>query len=140
LNRGLATDANIILAAVLGRRTRNILKAYAGSVHLCAPSSCFDEARRNVVVIARHKLADAALAQALIEDLTHTIEPVEMSKLAEFEQAARQRIGRRDPSDWPVVALALATGYPIWTEDQDFFGCGIATWTTDRVAIYMQQP
>jgi len=26
---------------------------------------------------------------------------------------------------------------PIWTEDQDFFGTGIATWTTDRVHLYL---
>jgi hypothetical protein len=25
-----------------------------------------------------------------------------------------------------------------WTEDQDFFGSGIATWTTDRVELYLR--
>jgi hypothetical protein len=27
---------------------------------------------------------------------------------------------------------------PIWTEDYDFFGCGVATWTCDRVEIYLR--
>ncbi|MBK6595685.1 MAG: nucleotide-binding protein, partial [Burkholderiales bacterium] len=24
----------------------------------------------------------------------------------------------------------------VWTEDADFFGTGVATWTTDRIALY----
>jgi len=28
-------------------------------------------------------------------------------------------------------------GCPVWTEDADFFGAGVATWTTDRVALYL---
>ena len=31
----------------------------------------------------------------------------------------------------------LALGCAIWTEDTDFFGCGVATWTTDRVELYL---
>ncbi len=99
-----------------------------------------EEARRKADIIARKKRMDSSEFQQAIDELSFTIEPSEMDALAPFEQAARLRIDRRDPSDWPVVALALATGYPIWTEDQDFFGCGIATWTTDRVEIYLQQP
>jgi predicted nucleic acid-binding protein len=49
-----------------------------------------------------------------------------------MEAIARQRLARRDEDDWPILACALVLGYPIWTEDTDFFGCGVATWTTDR--------
>lgn len=38
--------------------------------------------------------------------------------------------------DWPVVATALTFNCPIWTEDQDFFGVGLPTWTTDRIHIF----
>jgi predicted nucleic acid-binding protein len=44
-----------------------------------------------------------------------------------LEPEARWRI-ERDPQDWPTVALALEAA--IWTEDRDFLGCGVATWTT----------
>jgi hypothetical protein len=49
------------------------------------------------------------------------------------------RLGRSSGllSDWPILATALALQYPIWTEDMDFFGCGVATWTTDRVDLYL---
>src|SRR5208283_271668 len=28
---------------------------------------------------------------------------------------------------------------PIWTEDTDFFGCGVATWTSDRVRMFLRE-
>ena len=33
---------------------------------------------------------------------------------------------------------ALTLNCPIWTEDQDFFGTGFPTWTTDRIHIYFE--
>jgi predicted nucleic acid-binding protein len=56
---------------------------------------------------------------------------------ADLEADARLRLRRRDEDDWPIVALALHLGCPVWTEDQDFFGSGVATWTTDRVELYL---
>jgi predicted nucleic acid-binding protein len=43
-----------------------------------------------------------------------------------------------DPDDWPIAAVALLLDLPIWTEDQDFFGSGIPTWTTDRVQLFLR--
>jgi predicted nucleic acid-binding protein len=63
---------------------------------------------------------------------------VECSVYEEFEQRARVRISSRDADDWPVVATALLLNAPIWTEDQDFFGSGIATWTSDKIEIYLR--
>jgi len=36
------------------------------------------------------------------------------------------------------LSLALMLKISVWTEDRDFFGTGIATWTTDRVELYLQ--
>jgi predicted nucleic acid-binding protein len=55
----------------------------------------------------------------------------------DFEAEARKRLGSRDPEDWPILASALALGCPIWTEDTDFFGCGIATWTSSNVEVFL---
>jgi predicted nucleic acid-binding protein len=57
----------------------------------------------------------------------------------EFEAVARERLGRRDPDDWPILAAALALGCPIWTEDTDFFGCGVAIWTSRSVDIFLRE-
>ena len=53
---------------------------------------------------------------------------------------ALARIGPRAPDDWPVLACALLLNCPIWTEDRDFFGTGVATWTTALVEQYFTEP
>ena len=55
-----------------------------------------------------------------------------------FEDVARRRIS--DERDWPILATALALDCPVWTEDADFFGSGIATWTTNTVPLYLHSP
>ena len=50
----------------------------------------------------------------------------------------RPQMGSR-PSRRDQVATAMEMGCPIWTEDTDFFGCGVATWTTDRVEFYLAE-
>ena len=56
-----------------------------------------------------------------------------------YQEIARGRVLPRDPEDRPVAVVALLLNLPIWTEDQDFFGSGIATRTTDRVELYLQE-
>ena len=58
---------------------------------------------------------------------------------ADFEVEARKRLTARDPDDWPILAAALALGCPIWTEDTDFFGCGVATWTSASIDSFLAQ-
>jgi len=83
---------------------------------------------------------DFELAQSLLEHVSRIVEPVDESLYENHEKLARERIERRDPRDWPVVAVAMPLGVPVWTEDQDFFGSGISTWTTDRVELYLRNP
>lgn len=57
-----------------------------------------------------------------------------------LEDEARAR-SLRDPADWPVVACALALSAGIWTNDNDFLGTGIATWTTESLMAWLgRQP
>jgi predicted nucleic acid-binding protein len=63
------------------------------------------------------------------------VQRIEFDVYCEFEANARQRI--RDVRDWPVLATALALNCPVWTEDQDFFGSGVATLTTGTVTMYL---
>jgi len=56
---------------------------------------------------------------------------------SKHEEEAKRRIGSRDPDDWPILACALALGCAIWTENTDFFGCGVATWTSSSVEIFL---
>lgn len=63
---------------------------------------------------------------------------IEVEAYGAWEDEAKQRLKSRDPNDWPVLAVALTFGCGVWTEDADFFGTGVPTWTTDRVEILLR--
>jgi predicted nucleic acid-binding protein len=75
---------------------------------------------------------------AALEYLQHRVEPITAETYAAYERDAKERLRGRDEEDWPVIAMALALGCPVWTEDSDFFGSGIATWVTGRVEIFLK--
>jgi predicted nucleic acid-binding protein len=75
---------------------------------------------------------------AILEQVSQLVESVDRSLYGDYERLARERIEARDPDDWPVVAVALMLDLPIWTQDQDLFGSGVPTWTTDRVELYLK--
>jgi len=77
-------------------------------------------------------------ALMLLARLCEVLTVVDAALYADCETDARARMAGRDEEDWPIAALALALESPIWTEDRDFFGVGIATWTTDRVELYLR--
>lgn len=45
----------------------------------------------------------------------------------------RLRVGGK--SDWPLLAAALAFECPVWSDDIDFFGTGVAVWSTANVMM-----
>lgn len=57
---------------------------------------------------------------------------------AALEDEARAR-SLRDPADWPVVATALALSAAVWTNDNDFLGTGVATWTTETLQAWLDR-
>ncbi len=74
----------------------------------------------------------------MLDQISRIVESVDASLYEEYEEAAKERVGQRDPDDWPIAAVALLLDLPIWTEDQDFFGSGIPIWTTDRVELFLR--
>jgi predicted nucleic acid-binding protein len=56
---------------------------------------------------------------------------------AQFEEEARRLIGERDPEDWPTVALALALGLPVWTQDRDFETSGLRVYSTGQLLDFL---
>ncbi len=75
----------------------------------------------------------------MLDELLILIGCIDAEIYGPFEAGARQRLQKRDEDDWPVLATALALECPIWTEDADFFGAGVATWTTDRVELLLRE-
>jgi predicted nucleic acid-binding protein len=80
---------------------------------------------------------DASAALVVLDRLETIVQSMDSELYESMRRQALQRIALRDADDWPVLACALALGCPVWTEDADFFGAGVATWTSDRVALYL---
>ena len=137
--KALVLDANILIRAVLGSRVRQLLRKYANDVRFCTPEFCFAEAHKYVSnLIESHKSPKRADALAFLKDIESIVRSIPVSLYGAYEGMSRRRIERRDPDDWPILAVALLFNCDIWTEDKDFFGCGVATWTTDMVEIYLR--
>ena len=102
-----------------------------------APDVAYAEARWHLPKLMARRGIGADEAVATLEEFARAVAFLDGGEYRQFEHEAMARIGRRDPRGWPVLAAALALGCPIWTEDQDFFGAGVPTWTTDRVEIFL---
>jgi predicted nucleic acid-binding protein len=139
-SKGIVLDANILIRAAFGQQVRHILKKYEDQARFYTPDVALGDARKYVIAISELRQVNSSLGLSVLDQLAGLVEQVDRSLYEQHEQAARERIDRCDPDDWPVVAVALLLRLPIWTEDQDFFGSGMATWTTDRVEVYLRVP
>lgn len=135
----LVLDANILIRAVPGKRVRELLCLYGASVRFYTPELAFAEAREHLPTILQKRKISISEGIAVLDSLSEIVEEVSQERYFAFEQSSRQRLAGRDIEDWPILAAALALQCPIWTEDTDFFGTGIATWKTDRVELYLQE-
>jgi predicted nucleic acid-binding protein len=132
-------DANILIRAVLGRRVREILETHFTRVRFFAPDMAVAEAREHLPEILEKRGIDPQAAVAVLDEILALIGRIDAEIYEPFESTARGRLAGRDEEDWPVLATALALECPIWTEDADFFGAGVATWTTDRIELLLRE-
>ena len=135
----IVLDANILIRAVLGRKVRNTLEKFANSAQFFTPDVCFADARKYLPALFEKRNLPADEALTVLEGLTCLINTVDANLYEIYELEAKQRIAVRDINDWPIVAVSLMLDCPIWTEDADFFGAGVATWTSDRVHLYLSK-
>ncbi len=117
-----------------------LIRDYASDVDLLTIEEAFEDVATYLPeVLTRrgsHRL-DIQTALTKLTSLKHFLQIMPVSLFQPLERQARERLKGRDEDDWPYVALALVLECPIWTEDTDFFGCGIPIWTTDRVELYL---
>lgn len=135
----IVLDANILIRAVLGRRVRTLLESYSKTVRFYAPETAFLEAETYLPALSRKMGLPEGDVCAAVAYFSLLVESVGREVYGLFEEQARHRLRGRDEHDWPVLATALSRACPIWTEDADLFGTGVAVWTSDRVEIYLKQ-
>jgi predicted nucleic acid-binding protein len=124
----LAADANVLLAAVLGGRAKLILGS-AKIDEILAAETTFAEVEEYAAVLARKRRLPIDLLLLAVASLPVTI--VEAATYSRSISEAKRRIGRRDPDDVDILALALHFHIPIWSNDKDFEDCGIRLYTTE---------
>ena len=135
--KAIVLDANILIRAVLGQRVRELIVEHAATVQFFAPDVAYADARKYLPALLEKRGVKSAAAITVLDALESMVRPLAFDYYAGLQQQALQRIALRDADDWPVLACAMTIGCPVWTEDADFFGTGVATWTTDRVGLYL---
>lgn len=135
--KAIVLDANILIRAVLGRRVRELIVDSADVVQFFAPDVAYADARKYLPSLLEKRGIKSEPAMAVLDALESIVRPLELGVYEGLKTQALQRIAIRDADDWPVLACAMTIGCPVWTEDADFFGTGVATWTSDRVELYL---
>lgn len=136
-SKAIVLDANILIRAVLGRRVRELILESASTDKFFAPDVAYADARKYLPALLEKRGVMGATAMTVLDGLEGVVQSIELELYVGMQAQALQRIAIRDANDWPVLACAMTIGCPVWTEDADFFGTGVATWTTDRVELYL---
>ena len=139
----LVVDANILVSELIRERGRKLIAR--PELELYMAEKAWDETtyelNKRIEKIVNRGVFSTSVGQSLLSDGIALAEArvaiVPHEIYAPYETIARNRIPR-DPNDWFTVALALAIEAAIWTSDRDFFGCGVATWTTDTLLIHLK--
>ena len=135
-NKAIVLDANILIRAVLGKRVLELILKNAATVKFFAPDVAYADARKYLPALLAKRGVQGDAALKVLNSLEAIVQSIDCELYEGMQQQALQRIAARDANDWPVLACAMTLGCPVWTEDADFFGTGVATWTSDRIALY----
>ena len=140
----LIIDANILIAELLRQRGRELLRN--PQLMIYASERVVDETNYEIQKRIRHMITTGKLSKEAGADLTQVaaelietrIITVPQMEYGYLEIEAKERIPR-DPDDWHTVALAIHLDAAIWTQDNDFLGCGCPCWTTDTLISHLKR-
>ena len=133
----LVIDANILIRAVFGQRVRELIATSSERVAFYVAEANVTEAESYLSHLAPRRGISEEVWREAFDTLMNVIQLITNDELTLMETEARARIAQRDERDWPGLAAALLMDCPIWTEDQDFFGAGVSTWTTSTIEIFL---
>jgi predicted nucleic acid-binding protein len=123
----LAADANVLLSAVIGGRARLVL-SHSQIEDVVTTETVFAEVEEYAPVLGRKKKISAETLMLAVASLPVSI--VAREVYAGSIAKAQRQIGKRDPDDVELLALAQHFKVPLWSNDNDFEGCGVERYTT----------
>ena len=140
----LIIDANILIAELLRQRGRELLRSKQLVIY--ASEKVVDETNYEIQKRIRHMITIGKLSKEAGADLTQVaslpletrIITVPQIEYGYLEIEAKERIPR-DLDDWHTVALSIHLDAAIWTQDNDFLGCGCPCWTTDTLIAHLKR-
>ncbi len=138
-SKPIVIDANILVRAVLGERVRNLITEHHQAVEFFIPDVCVADARKYLPILFEKRKLRSDMAIDLLDKILTLLSIVDIDLYEQNQSEAKERMKHRDLDDWPIVATALTLDCPIWTEDKDFFGSGMPTWTTDRIHLFLEK-
>jgi predicted nucleic acid-binding protein len=141
----LVVDTSVLVGELLRRAGRNRLGD--DRLELFLPEQTWAETQvelpRRVAAFVRRGGLEAEVGKKIVrlcfEAVDANVVILDEAVYSALEDEARAR-SLRDPTDWPVVATALALSAAIWTNDNDFLGTGVATWTTETLQVWLDRP
>ena len=136
----LVVDANILVAELLRIKGKELVANK--NLELFIADKAWEEAQHELskrisIIAERGNLSETSSSELLYSAVNlaeNHINVIVEEKYNTVKNDARARIPQ-DPDDWHTVALALMLNADIWTQDKDFFGCGVACWTSRTLKL-----
>jgi predicted nucleic acid-binding protein len=133
----IVADASVLVAELIRERGQALL--LAPNLQVAVTAEQWSETQyglerrlRHFIERGRASTDQISLIRQKAQVVIHAVEIVPQRGYIHLETIARRRVPR-DPNDWPTVALAIALDADILTNDNDFLGCGCATWTFETL-------
>ena len=137
----LVVDANIILSAALGLRSRSLFQTMLTERVLATTERCREEVLGRAssigVVKEAHTLAASLVATVGIAD-----ESFYADLLDAAAETLRLAVASRNGStnDAHILALAWTLDVDIWSHDRDFAGTGWPSWSSANLRAAVARP
>lgn len=125
----LAADSNALLSAVAGKAALKIFTQTR--VDVVTTEFNYLEVLEYIPVVADKYGLEASILESQLKLLPLKKFPKEFYR-REWDEAYR-KIGKRDPDDAHLLALSLKLSVPVWSNDNDYKGCGIQIFTTAEI-------
>ncbi len=120
MNIEIVVDANIIISALIGGSSREIL--FDHRYRFLTTEFTLKEVEKYIPTIAEKSDTEKRFVKEALELIPLSIK--EKKFYEESLSEANDMIGEIDEKDVEILALAIATNNYLWSEDKDFEGSG----------------
>lgn len=132
----IAVDANVILSVLIGGKAAKVFTDVK-DVEFLTTANIIEEIQEYIPVLAKKKGLDRSTMETSFSlfDVKVITKEVYSSQIS----IALDLIGKRDPDDVELLALALTLDCPIWSNDNDLKDLkGVKVYTTAVILRWLE--